>query len=216
MSFTEATTTLDVLIALSFFLVVGVAEPFVEHRLGGMLRSNHVFHWSREYLLTPFARAAVIVTFVLLAYPALFGLRYAPEIARLLAEESLRLNNLLGILFLSTLLLPLLPPFTKRTELIVPLQGVIATAAVFTWYTDYLGATSASVWPGLPSALLIAAIIVFGHRLAAHTGRRLGHALDVAFHTTGFDRVVPNAMELLAQAPIILIYGYVLGRQIAI
>ena len=216
MSFTEATTTLDIFFALSFFLLAGIAEPFIEHHLNGVLESNHVFHWSRHHLLTPFVRAAVIMAFVFLAYPSLFGLRHAPEIGRLLADESLRLNNLLGILFVCTLLLPLFPPFRKRTELIVPLQGIIATGAVFTWYTEYLGATAATVWPGLATALLIVCIVVFGHRLAARSGQRLGEVLDRTFNTTGFDRVVPNAMELLIQAPVILIYGYVLGRQIAI
>ena len=216
MSFTEATTTLDVFFALSFFLLAGVAEPFIEHHLDGVLENNHVFHWSRNYLLTPFVRAAVIVAFVFLAYPSLFGMRHAPEIERLLTEESLRLNNLLGILFVCTLLLPLVPPFRKRTELIVPLQGIIATGAVFTWYTEYLGATAATAWPGMATALLIVCIVVFGHWLATQSGQRLGHVLDVAFNTTGFDRVVPNAMELLIQAPVILIYGYALGRQIAI
>ena len=109
------------------------SPPFIEHHLNGVLESNHIFHWSRDYLLTPFVRAAVIVAFVFLAYPSLFGLRHAPEIGRLLAEESLRLNNLLGILFVCTLLLPPVPPFRKRTELIVPLQGIIATGAVFTY-----------------------------------------------------------------------------------
>lgn len=216
MTFTQATTTLDVLFALSFLLLAGVAEPFIEHHLDGVLESNSVFHWSRNHLLTPFVRAVVIVAFVFLAYPSLFGMRHAPEIERLVAEESLRLNNLLGVLFVCTLLLPLVPPFRKRTELIVPLQGIIATAAVFTWYTEYLGATAATVWPGLASALLILGIVVFGHRLSAYSGQRLGHILDVAFNTTGFDRVVPNAVELLVQAPVILIYGYALGRQIAI
>ena len=56
MSFTEATTTLDVFFALSFFLLAGIAEPFIEHHLNGVLESNHVFHWSRHHLLTTVPR----------------------------------------------------------------------------------------------------------------------------------------------------------------
>ena len=37
-----------------------------------------------------------------------------------------------------------------------------------------------------------------------------------AFDTHGLDLVVLNATELLMQAPVILLYGYALGQQIAI
>ncbi len=216
MSFTEVLTTLDVLFALIFFVIAGLAEPFIEHRLNRVLEGNHAFHWSWDHLFAPFARAVVIVTFVFLAYPSLFGLRDAPELGRLLGEESLRLNNLLGFVFVCTFLLPLIPPFSRRTKLIMPLQGLIATAAVFSWYTDYLGATAASAWPGFVMALLIAGMIVLGDRIASDIGQRCGYGLDKAFNTSGFDRVVPNAVELLAQAPVMLCYGIALGQQIAI
>lgn len=216
MSMTAIFTAPGVLAALLFFLVVGACEPFVEYRLNRALDGNQAFHWSWAHLLAPFLRAVSIVVFVYLAYPAVFAVRHAPDFALLLADGTLRLNNLVGILFLCTLLLPIIPVFERRVELILPLQALIATAAVFDWYTDYLGASAASIWPGTPTALLLAGVVVFGHRVAADLGNRLGHAMDKAFVTRGFDRVVPNAMELLAQAPVILLYGYALGRQVAI
>ena len=216
MSFTEVLTTLDVLLALIFFAIAGVAEPFIEHRLNRMLEGNHPFRWSWDHLLAPFARAVVIVTFVFLAYPSVFGVRHAPELGQLLGEESLRVNNLLGVVFVCTFLLPVIPPFSRRTELIMPIQGLIATAAVFSWYTDYLGATAATAWPGFAPALLIVGLILLGDRLASDIGQRCGYGIDKAFNTSGFDRVVPNAVELLAQAPVMLCYGMALGQQIAI
>ena len=59
-------------------------------------------------------------------------------------------------------------------------------------------------------------MILLGDRVASDIGQRCGYGLDKAFNTSGFDRVVPNAMELLAQAPVMLCYGIALGQQIAI
>lgn len=216
MSFTEVLVSPGVLLALLLFAAIGLAEPFVEHRLHSALEGNHAFHWAWEHFFAPLARAAALVAFVWIAYPAIYGVQFAPEFAALIGESALQLNSLLGVLFMCTLLLPLFPLFANRVELILPLQGLIATATVFDWYTDYLGATAANAWPGTPAAALIAAIVIFGHRLAARLGHIAGHWLDDAFITRGFERIVPNALELLAQAPVMLLYGFALGRQIAI
>lgn len=216
MSFAEILATPQVLLAVLFFTMVGAGEPFVEHRLNAAFEGNHAFHWMWEHFFAPLLRAATLVAFVWLAYPAIFGMQYAPAFEALLGDDTLRLNTLLGLLFLCTLLLPLFPLFARRVELVLPLQGLIATAAVFDWYTGYLGATAASIWPGMLPAALLLAIIVFGHRIAARVGQHAGHTLDERFATRGFERIVPNAIELLAQAPVMLLYGFALGRQIAI
>jgi hypothetical protein len=104
----------------------------------------------------------------------------------------------------------------RRAALLLPLQGLIATAMLFSWYADYIGATAAGVWPGWPPLALILLFVVVGHRVAAWGARHLGRALDARYATVGLERLVLNAVELVAQAPVMLLYGYALGRQVAI
>ena len=216
MSFLEATTSPGVLLALLLFVAAGIAEPVLEYVLKRRLHGNAAFDWSWDRLIAPCLRAALIVAFVICAYPALFGVHQAPGVHQLLADDTLRLNNLIGILFLCTLLCPLLPVFHQHAGLLLSLQSVIATAVVFGWFTHYLGATAASAWPGLGPAAVLLGVIVVGNQIAGMLARELGTSLDSAFDTEGLDRITLNVMELLAQAPVILVYGYALGMQIAI
>lgn len=216
MSLTTTFMAPPVLFALAFLLCAGLAEPLLDYRLNRALGGNHAFHWSWEHLLAPALRAAIITGFVLVAYPALFGVRVAPPLANLLDAGSARVNTLIGLLFVVSLLLPLSQVVVQRSALLVPLQGLIATAFVFAWYADYLGVTTATLWPGSLRALLLAALMVFAHRAATAVAQRLGQILDARLATQGAERLVLNSAELLAQAPVMLLYGYVLGQQIAI
>ena len=196
----------DVLLALGFFVIAGAAESCIEHGLNRALDGNHAFHWSWEHLLAPLMRATIIVVFVLVAYPSLFGVQHAPPLTELLGRDALRFGNLLGMVFVVTLILPTFAVIYRHAELLMPAQGLIATAVVFDWFTDYLGATAASPWPGTGPAALLMLLILFGHRAALFSGRVLGKTLD---------RIVVNSAELAAQAPVILVYGYGLGIQLA-
>lgn len=216
MSIIEATTAPRVFVALLFLLAGGVLEPLLEYWVNRLLEDDGVFRWFWEHVLGPLARAIILVGFALLAYPALFGVREAPVIAELLAGGALRMNTLIGILFICSLLLPLLTLFADRSLLLLPLQGIIATAVIFGWYTHDLGATSASLWPGLPVVLTLVAFVIAGHRLALALGRWIGSAVDERWNTRGGDRLVLSATEMLVQAPVILLYGYALGQQVAI
>jgi hypothetical protein len=83
MSLTAALIAPEVLLAL-------------EYRLQRWFAGNHAFHWSWEHLMGPAVRAALVALFVLIAYPALFGLRVAPDVGLLLAGDSPRLSTLVG------------------------------------------------------------------------------------------------------------------------
>ncbi|MGR8918087.1 MAG: hypothetical protein ACU85V_00605 [Gammaproteobacteria bacterium] len=206
----------DILTAALLLLAVGLAEPMLVYRLERWLESNRAWAWAVEQLVEPMLRAAAVGGFVLLAYPALFGVRSAPDLSALVAQGSLRLSALFNVLFVLSLALPLLPALRHRAALAVPVQGLVATAMVFGWFTDYLGATAASWWPGTLAAGAVVAMAWISHRLAAEAGAALGRWADARWHTSGLDHIVPNALELLAQAPVMIYYGLVLGRQVAI
>ncbi len=212
----DTLTSPRVLLAVLFLIGAAVLEPVLEFRLNRALGGDAALQWSWQFLLGPLARAAIIAGFVLLAYPALYGVRVAPSLATLLAGDALRVNTLIGILFIVSLLLPLLSLFSERSVLLLPAQALIATAIVFSWFTHDLGATSASLWPGLPTALILTGFILAGHRLAVMLSHLLGEAFDLRFATTGAAALVLSATEMLVQVPVMLLYGYALGQQIAI
>ena len=98
----------------------------------------------------------------------------------------------------------------------MPVQGCLACGYVFQWLTAYLGVTTATLWPGLDVALIMLLMSYFGHRLGRHLGKTAGDWIDHRYHTRGYDTVVLHVVELLAQIPVVLLFGYGLGRQIAI
>ncbi len=216
MSPLNALLSADIALAMLLVIAAGVVEPLLAYHANRYFDGNHPFHWAFDHIAQPLLRAAILVAFVLTAYPALYGAHVAPALAVLLEQGSLRLTNLLNVVFLCSLVLPLLPPFRNRVALAVPVQGLIAVAVVFGWYTQYLGATAASWWPGWAAALAIAAMAAIAHHIAAEIGHVIGQRIDALRDTTGYDRLTANAIELLAQTPVLLYYGLTLGRQIAI
>ena len=205
----------SILIAIAIFSVVAIAEPFLEKWLHDLLEDNPPFCLGWDYFFAPLLRAVAVVLFIYLAYPTLFGLSVAPSINEIIASGNARTSNLLGIMFLIGLLLPIVPALNRHPEFVLPIQGAIAAAYVFMWLTNYLHITTADIWPGFDILFMMVLLSYLGHRLATWFGHQLGHQLDAQFSTRGFNTVGQHIVELLVQIPVILIYGYGLGQQIA-
>ncbi|MEX2482872.1 MAG: hypothetical protein WD928_18605 [Gammaproteobacteria bacterium] len=204
----------DIVLALLLLLGGSLLELPLEYQITQRVSPNPAIDWFWEYLGAPLLRALLIVGFVLVAYPVLFGLRDAPTIVVLLSQGSLRLTNLVNVAFVLSLLLPLLPSLHRRLGLVLAIQGVVATAMVFGWYASWLGAHSIGPWPGFAPAAVVCGVALVVHHAAAPMGQALGHFLDDRCGTQGLDRIVPHAVALVAQAPTVLIYGYALGQQL--
>jgi hypothetical protein len=100
--------------------------------------------------------------------------------------------------------------------IVLPVQSLALTAILFHGLTGYIGASSASVWPGPFLAFLIALLCFLLHHLAHNGGALLGECLDRRFELRGSQLVARRSLELLVQAPLVLVYGHALGQQIAI
>lgn len=214
-TFLDALLTPRILLAGGVYALLAVLEPFLEHAIERRCHDNPPALWCVEHLGLPLLRAGCVVLFVWLAYPALFGLRVAPDLAALLAPHEHGTSTAVGVAFLVALAAPVLPILHRHPEFVLPVQGMLATALLFTWLTDYLHATRATVWPGADT-LLLAGLVAWGmHRIAATAGRALGATADGIHGTDGWDRIATHVTTLLAQLPVILIYGMGLARQIA-
>jgi hypothetical protein len=205
-----------VLFAIGIHAVLATLEPFIEHWIERRFHDNPPALWLREHVGLPLLRAACVVLFVYLAYPALFGLREAPALSSLLAAHESGTSTVLGVAFLVALAAPLVPVLYRHPELVLPVQGMLATAFLFEWLTEYLHITTASISPGFDVLVLVAFAAWLMHRLAQYAGRLIGETADAAAGTRGYDRLVVHVVTLLAQLPVILIYSTALAAQIAI
>jgi len=215
-NFIDALCDSRVLFSIGIHAALATLEPYLEFWIERRFHDNPPALWLREHLGLPLLRAACVVLFVYLAYPALFGLREAPALTSLLAAHEGGTSTVLGVAFLVALAAPMVPLLCRHPELVLPVQGMLATAFVFSWLTGYLHITSASVWPGIDVMVLVGIAAWLMHRLARYFGRLLGETADAAAGTRGYDRLVVHVVTLLAQLPVILIYSSALATQIAI
>ena len=205
-----------VLVAMGVYALLAATEPFLEQGIERACDDNPPALWFFEHLGLPLLRAACIIAFVYLAYPALFGLRDAPALGTLLAAHAGATGTLLGIAFLVALFAPLVPLLHRHPELVLPIQGMLATALLFEWLTEWLHMSSVSPWPGSDVMALALGVAWLMHRLARRIGHLLGTSADAATGRAGYDVLAVHVVTMIAQLPVILIYGTGLAAQIAI
>lgn len=215
MSFGATLFSGDILCALAVLLAGGLVELPLEYWVKRRVAGAAVLAWWWDALGAPMLRAVIVIAAVLLAYPALFGLRSAPPLGSLLVHEDVALDGLVNLVFVASLVLPLLPPFRHRVGLVVLAQGTLATAVVFGWYTHWLGAHSVGVWPGFAPAVVVGGLGVACSQLGEIVGHTLGRHLDQRWDTEGLALLVPHAAGMVAPIPAILVYGYALGERLA-
>ncbi len=163
--------------------------------------------WYLEHILVPLLRVALLLLFFHLASGSLYG---AAPPADPRAVMGSRLNLLLDLLFLLSLLLPLL---LRNAALCVPLQALILMALVTDWLARGMG-RGVALLPGPGTLLLILAWSLGGllltRRLAGWIGRPLGERL----HLGDVEVVLFEGLLLPLQLPALLQYGGWLGAQL--
>ncbi len=205
-----------VLVAMGIYAALIALELPLEYRLVRLCEDNPPALWFAEHLGAPLLRAACIVVFIYLAYPALFGLREAPTLTTLLAAHSGATSTLLGVAFLVALFAPIVPGLHRHPEFVLPVQGMLAAAVLFHWLTDWLHITSVSPWPGSDVIALICVGVWALHRLARRIGQTIGRTADAACETAGYEALAAYTLTMVAQLPIVLLYSRALAAQIAI
>ena len=89
----------EVWIAITAYALLALVEPFLESALHRSFTDNPAMQWGWDQFFSPLIRAILLVVFVYLAYPGLFGLRVAPSVVDLLTNSDARLNSVIGTLF---------------------------------------------------------------------------------------------------------------------
>jgi hypothetical protein len=189
--------------------VIGVwAFDGVHHAL-----QHPLLHWGWEHIGMPLLRAALMLIFILLAYPALYGLTQAPALHELLTREELRVNTLFNVLFVVTLLFPLIPVLGERDELVLPAQGIAASLLLFSWLAEALDAR-VHYWPGWTSVLVMLVLALATHWLAMTLAAAAGDHLDRKLNVEHAGELLARALVLFLQYPVIVVFCHGLGKQL--
>lgn len=109
--------------------------------------THSVLQWPWANIGLSLLRSALMLIFILTAYPTIFGIVDAPPLAALFNENATRVNYLVNMLFVTTLLFPLIPIIGKWEELILPVQAIAASSVLFSWTAAEIGISTVHYWP---------------------------------------------------------------------
>lgn len=213
MTLIDAIAQPRVLFACLIFGVLNLLLARREQRFLASMAEHGLTAWLAEQIYLPLARIFSILVFIGLAYPALFGVREAPDIGQLLTGGQHRVSQLINLGFLLSLLLPLLPVIGRLTGLILPAQGLLAAAMLFGWLAQARG-IDANLWPGWSTAGLILLWAVLGQRLAVWIAHQFGDSWQPDSTSDDLSRVYYETAILFFQMPAILLYTVGLGEQL--
>jgi hypothetical protein len=167
--------------------------------------------WILEHVICPIIRIIVLLGVVSLVYPAIDDQSTSFEFWRVLWQQG-GFNDLLNILFIAGLLLGFIP-WLSHPVFALPIQSVLTIALVFSWqYADLAGVVTL-----LPSPALL--LKIFGYMLLAYMVTRessvaLSRRIDRSLAVAGSIRLVSDAIYLVLQIPVMLIYCSYLKAQL--
>jgi len=182
-------------------------------RIRGRLEDS-LSQWSWDNIAAPLLRTFLIILFLLLAYPIIFSIKDAPHILILLKAEDLRINYLINLIFVVTILFPLIPVIGKWEQLILPIQSITASAMLFSWLASDLGVTDIHYLPDLFSLFIIIGLAFLSYWLAQKIAHFFGNAIDEKLNIKDSGTLLSRALILFMQSPAILVYCSALGRQL--
>ena len=194
----------------AFMIIIGISIfEFLHLKL-----QNSTFEFLWDKLGMPLYRALVILVFVLLSYPTIFGIYEAPRITTLFELGDGRLTGVVNILFFVGLLLPFIPGMYKHTSIVLLTQSILCCMFIFTWLAEHLQLTTINYFPEFHIILIILILAIGSSNLANWLSLHFGEKLDRRFHLEGCKELIGPSLSLLIQVPIIILYATSLGRQL--
>ena len=199
--------------ACAVYTVAVVVEVLLSEHMHGAARQP-LLRWAWEHLAAPLLQAALVILFIAMAYPVLFGLSSAPLLRDLVAGAPYRLNHLLNALFVLTVALGMLPGLRRFPEWLLPLQGALALLIVFRWLALAMGVQDVHYWPGWTILGLMILLAAVTHQAATLGAEAAGRVLDRWLGVEGSDGIVFDAVVMFFQLPPVLLFSLTLGAQL--
>jgi len=168
--------------------------------------------WILEHIICPMIRILVLLSVVSLVYPAIDGQSSSIEFWKMLGQQG-HFNDLLNLLFFVGLLLAFIP-FVSHPVFALPIQSILTIALAFSWqYADRVG--SFQLLPSLATQLKLVAYMLLVYFATRQSSIYLSRWLDQKFAIHGSVRLVADAIYLVLQVPVMLIYCSFLKLQLS-
>lgn len=197
--------------ALLAYALLATGAAVVSHRALRAAAHVAVSEWMLVHMGLPLLRVALLLAFVLMAYPALYGTGGLPALGQVLGAEPARLAALVNVAFLIALALPWVPGIGRIQALVLPIQGITASAQLFGWASHDAALGPVDLWPGAATLLGITVAALLGHLLALRLASWLRDWGRATLQVDDLDEAGYQAMILILQAPAILLYSLSLG-----
>ena len=159
--------------------------------------------WILEHIVCPIIRIVVLLMVVSLIYPVIDEGSSTAEFWQVLRQQG-QFNDLLNILFIAGLLMAFIP-LLSHPVFALPVQSVLTIAIVFDWQHSASGVAITL----LPSAAVFAKIFVYmllAYFVTRESSVLLSRLIDRHYAVDGSIRLVSDAIYLLLQIPVMLIY----------
>lgn len=166
--------------------------------------------WILEHVLCPIVRILVLLIVVSQVYPVIDDRLGSLDFWRILGQQN-QFRDMVNILFFAGLLLGFLP-LVNHPLLALPLQGMLTIALVFNWQYSQV---EAALLPSLATVLKILIYMLLAWYATREFSGPLSRTIDDSFHIHGSIRLVSDALYMVLQIPVMLIYCGYLNAQLA-
>ncbi len=167
--------------------------------------------WILEHVACPIIRIIVLLIVVSQVYPAIDSNSTSLDFWRALGQQD-QFRNLINILFFASLLLGFIP-LLNHPVFALPLQGIFTIALVFHWqYTETLA--TLVLFPSIATIIKIIAYMMLAYFVTRELSIPLSRWLDRKLSVAGSIRLVSDAVYMVLQIPVMLIYCSFLKAQL--
>ncbi len=167
--------------------------------------------WIFAHILCPIVRILVLLLIVSQIYPAIAGEGSSLDFWRVLLSQD-QFNHLVNLLFFGGLALSFIPVLSHPV-IALPVQSLFTVAVVFHWQHAASG-IEISLLPSFATALKILVYMLIAYFVTREASIHVARWLDRRFAIEGSIRLVADAIYLLLQIPVILIYVGHLKQQL--
>ena len=168
--------------------------------------------WILEHIICPIIRILVLITIVSQIYPAISVNVDSFDFWRIVFEQK-NINHAINILFLASLALAFLP-IVNHPIFALPIQSSLTIALVFNRRFATQIETAITFIPDLATSVKILGFTAVGYFVTREISISLSRWLDELLIINGSIRLVSDAIYLVLQIPVMLIYCQSLKRQI--
>lgn len=167
--------------------------------------------WILQHVICPIMRIMVLLIVVSQVYPAIDASIGSLDFWHILLQQG-QLNDLINILFFAGLLLAFIP-VVSHPVFALPLQGIFTIALVFHWQHQG-GMTALTLFPSMLTIIKIVVYMTLAWYVTRELSAPLARMVDRRLVITGSIRLVSDAIYMLLQIPVMLIYCSFLDQQL--